>query len=379
MFHPDFPSRVQDLIDRRLPQLVLQVLSFCDATVVTISWPENLVDDVSLRVLLDNWSLVLTGRKHAVANILGSERDVLEETVTQAEEKGPLMKTSHPARMTWSQWLVPEWWKAWRQPRLQRRMVFIPELIYDEFLSEVRAELSDMVSIEGDFQAKVSDADIAFAWVSKMQGQGQLQPRTVINRRAVDLRRRIPGLRSRSGHFLQNLTLSAHSQLSPHDLNDSVGKIALKQKRCMDEQSSEEQWLALAKTAMEKNAPQVCAAVMTGGDPAACTLDFCDLTLQRIFSAADFSSAVVRQGDFTRPRFNVPGTMISAYSLRMDLPPTEPACKVIGIDTDGNFWMCCQLEASVWVRMEEELYRLQKSINSPISGNSMRYYSASRR
>jgi hypothetical protein len=66
MRRPDGPKALADYLYTDAPQLALHIVSFCDATLVTISWSHTLLDTMGMKLLLQAWSLVLQGRSDEV-------------------------------------------------------------------------------------------------------------------------------------------------------------------------------------------------------------------------------------------------------------------------------------------------------------------------
>ncbi|KAG6038979.1 hypothetical protein E4U41_003397 [Claviceps citrina] len=380
MMHPDFPTTVQDIIDRKLPQLILHIFAFANATIVTISMPANMLDNASFKSLLENWSFVLAGREERVALVFGPHKDALEELVCRAEETHVLERVKVPSQ-GFSRCTLPDWLRRRNDPVMQRRMVYMPKVVYDELLGQVRRDIARILE-EEEQRPIVSDADILLAWMSKLQGGAGTKPRAVTTRNMFNLRRRLSPLRDPSREHLQMLTLPICSTLSARDLRQSIGHVALHHKRVTDTQTSEYQLLALAKSVlgMKKTGKDPlrngAAAGAGAGAGAVTALDYCNMTWLHLLSAADFGPAVLASGgEPDGPRYNPPGTMTSAYALETGKRPADAVCQVVGRDSEGHVWMYCQLEPDVWVRLEEELYRLQKGINSPVSGHSLRFES----
>ncbi|KID76303.1 O-acetyltransferase PaAT-2 [Metarhizium brunneum] len=375
---PGVPSTVQDIVDGGLSQLVLRVLSFRDATMVTLSWPPNSMDTAGFKALLQNWSLCMAGRMDEVATVFGAREDVLEKLVMSAEEKKNLDELRVDRKLkALSQNPISKWWRRRSHKPLQSRMVFIPQAIYDDFMKEIREDIASI--LEDDDQRPVTTAaDIILAWISKLQAAADLKPRGVLSTSLVNLRCRMSTLRDPSGEYIQNLTLPCYSYISPEEATDTIGAIALQHKHNTQDQTSEHQLLALAKHVIDKK--------KRGKNPLPIynvsripLLEFHNFSPLQLFSAADFSPAVVCADAFDGPRWNPPGRMTAAYYLMESTNFDESVCAVLGKDLGGNFWMTCQLEPEVWVKVEEELYNLQKTVNSPTSGHCIRFYDYSAR
>ncbi|KAG5931376.1 hypothetical protein E4U53_001805 [Claviceps sorghi] len=385
MMHPEFPTTVQDIIDRKLPQLILHIVAFSNATLVTISMPASTMDHAGFKSLLENWSLVLAGRREGVALVYGPHKDVLQELVGQAQEKGAVARVEAPGAAFSRHGTVAAWWRRRRGRVVQRRIVYVPKAMLDELLGQMRRDIARILEDE-EQRPIVSDAELLLAWLSKVQGGDGSKTRAVAARIMFNLRHRLSPLRDPSGDYLQTLTLPLSWTLAAEDVRKSTGHIALLHKRNMDHQTSEHRLLSLAATVLEMK--------KSGGDPfrsgrgrarpgGAASLDYCNMTWLHLLSAADFGPAVLPRGKgglgSDGPRYNAPGTMTTAYALDTGTRrATDAACHVIGKDSEGHLWMFCQLEPDVWVRLENELYRLQKGFHSPVSGDSPRCESIGR-
>ncbi|KAG5914575.1 hypothetical protein E4U42_000420 [Claviceps africana] len=384
MMHPEFPTTVQEIIDRKLPQLILHILAFSNATLVTISMPANMMDQAGFKSLLENWSLVLAGRQEGVALVYGPYKDVLQELVRQAQEKGAVERVEAAGEAFRHHSTMTDWWRRRRDPAVQRRMVYVPKAILDELLGQMRRDIARILEDEDQWPRPiVSDAVLLLAWLTKLQGGDGGKTRAVTARIMFNLRHRLSLLRDPSGDYLQTLTLPVLSTLVAEDVAKSAGHIALLHKRNVDGQTSEHRLLSLAATMLERKKggrESFRGRARVGG---AASLDYCNLTWLHLLSAADFSPAVLPCGKgglgSDGPRYNAPGTMTTAYALdAATRRPRDAMCQVIGKDSKGHLWMLCQLEPDVWVRLEEELYRLQKGFHSPVSGNSPRFESIGR-
>jgi hypothetical protein len=320
----------------------------------------------------------MAGRTDEVATVFGAREDALEKLVLDAEEKKTLSELRLDKKITaWSQTLVPSWWRRRSHKPTQSRMVYIPQAIYDDFMTDIRQDIAD--TLQDDDQRPVTTAaDIILAWITKLQAAADLKQRGVLSTSMVNLRYRFSTLRDPSGEYLQNLTLPAYSYLSPEEAAEAIGAVALQHKHNMHNQNTEQQMLTLAKYIMDGKKRGRQPLPMYDGCSVA-QLEFHNFSQLNLLSAADFSPAVESTGTFECPRFNLPGRMTAAYYLMDRTNPNESVCAVLGKDVGGNFWMTCQLEPEVWVKIEEDLYNLQKAVNSPTSGHSIRFYDYSAR
>ena len=82
----DAPETIEDFIYQDIPQLSLHITSFNNATLVALSWPHTLMDALSRKALIHNWSLVLAGKESEVSSVLGTKEDALDLAINESIE-----------------------------------------------------------------------------------------------------------------------------------------------------------------------------------------------------------------------------------------------------------------------------------------------------
>lgn len=75
----DGPKSLADYTSSDRSVTGLRVISFRDATIVSLHWLQAVVDAMALKAILDNWVLVLQGRQSEVPLLHGFEEDPLRE------------------------------------------------------------------------------------------------------------------------------------------------------------------------------------------------------------------------------------------------------------------------------------------------------------
>lgn len=75
MRREDGPRNIADYYLRDEPQLSLHVVSFADATLVSLSWPHTFLDAMGRHELLTAWTAVLEGRDGDVKALHGVDQD----------------------------------------------------------------------------------------------------------------------------------------------------------------------------------------------------------------------------------------------------------------------------------------------------------------
>ncbi|KAF2023880.1 hypothetical protein EK21DRAFT_94534 [Setomelanomma holmii] len=85
---PSNPEALADYISTGVPQLGLHIISFQDATVVTLTWLHTLLDAMGRHALLRAWTAVLEGRDDDVPEFLGYDTNPLADLgATEVSQK----------------------------------------------------------------------------------------------------------------------------------------------------------------------------------------------------------------------------------------------------------------------------------------------------
>lgn len=86
MRRPEDPQYLDDLLYTDRPVLGLHIVSFTDATLITISCSHVLFDAIGRKDLLDAWSLMLQGREDEILHLHGVETDPMATLGTHPTE-----------------------------------------------------------------------------------------------------------------------------------------------------------------------------------------------------------------------------------------------------------------------------------------------------
>ena len=92
------PECLDDYISTDRPKLGLHIFSFADATLVTLSWSQVLLDGMGRKTLLDAWSLMLQGREDEILPLHGVQTDPL---ITLGQHRMQPYKHADKRMSTW--------------------------------------------------------------------------------------------------------------------------------------------------------------------------------------------------------------------------------------------------------------------------------------
>ncbi|KAG7418602.1 Acetyltransferase BOT5 [Fusarium oxysporum f. sp. raphani] len=250
---PGTPLSLNDYLKSDYPQLTLHVVSFTDATLVSLCWPHITVDATSLRDLGIAWSLVLAGRESEVLPMLSAGEDPMAHAGDNPAFTKPyaLEKQQVKGRRMY---LFPLFYVLdllrWRT--LESKILFLPRKNVEQLRNQALDSLGKTSS-----PPFISEGDVIVAWLSIVVAsalfpQGSRRPFTIGN--AYDLRGRAPSLfpiESGKGAYVQNAVLPCWTIVpakSMHNRGDStLGTIALALRNSLKEQTTEASIHALAR------------------------------------------------------------------------------------------------------------------------------------
>ncbi|KAG8349753.1 hypothetical protein FVEN_g12030 [Fusarium venenatum] len=184
---PGTPLCLDDYLKSDHPQLTLHIVSFTDATLVSICWPHIAVDGMSLAQLGHAWSLAVAGRVSEIPPMLSADDDPMATAGRNSAftEAHPLEKQ----RITgWRTYIFAFyyildliWWRT-----VESKVLFLPKTVVKELRSQATSTLR-----KGHPAPFVSESDAIVAWlaivvVSALFPKGSNRSVTIGN--AYDLR-----------------------------------------------------------------------------------------------------------------------------------------------------------------------------------------------
>ena len=350
---PNFPS-FYEMERQRLPQISLHVACFRDATIVTFTWPHIMMDVMGGQALLAGWSAVLAGKEDEVPRVMGARDDILrhpeitgdegvwEEPVLELHRLSAFGLICFSLRFLWD--------KLWETSR-ERRVICLPKAALSAFRAHAERELS-----AGEQEKQfVSESDVVIAWIARAISATEPKPRNVTVVNLLNARFRVPLLLKSTGVFLQNMVLATFTFLSAQAANNSIGSIALDHRRTVAEQGTGPQSLGLLRKIFTVQDAGKTPRTLYGPSNAV-PLVINNVLKTNLIKTADFSSAVVSQGEATETRKNPVGTMVNYYneSLHNEYDGYN-IFVMLGKDHADNSWLMGTLLPRTWAKIEAEL------------------------
>ncbi|KAI1505901.1 hypothetical protein F5X99DRAFT_427788 [Biscogniauxia marginata] len=381
MRRPDGPTSLDDYLYGDEPQLGLHVVSFADATLVSLNWPHTLLDGMGRRALFEAWTAVLEGREDEVLPFYGFDHDPLADLGTKQEPDAEPFRMAKYLMSSWQMMLygVRYLWeiKVWRREE-EVRIVFTKSLFEEtraEFLNgDGDGDGDDGSTPDGQENGKpgfLSEGDILSAYVSRLATQPlRASPRTVCVANAYGLRGALPFPRDRA--YVANAVWGVSALLRARDVAARpLCATAAAVRRSIAEQGTRAQLEARAAYLRARGGGGGGGGGdgdgMSGmpdlyGDAGMTLVTFSNWTKGRFFET-DFSAAIVEQGgsggggdggkkpsNYKRgcPSYIQPSGFVQNLSMRNSFP-------IIGKDAVGNYWWAGTLRKGLWAGIEETL------------------------
>ncbi|XEV02566.1 hypothetical protein FSHL1_007853 [Fusarium sambucinum] len=365
---PGTPLCLDDYLKSDHPQLTLHIVSFTDATLVSICWPHIAVDGMSLAHLGHAWSLALAGRVSEIPVMLSARDDPMANAGRDSAFTGP-----HPLdkqQITgWRTYIFAFyyildliWWRT-----VQSKVLFLPKTMVKELRSQA------ITSVRKEHVAPfVSESDGIVAWlvivvVSALFPKGSNRSVTIGN--AYDLRGRAPSLfpvPNDKGAYIQNAvfpcwTIVPARMVHKRD-NDTLGSIAWAVRSSIQEQTTEASIHAQAR--LTRDALDLSGIPPLFGYVNQFTIHFASVRAD-LAESLDFSPAIksgFRSSEHKDPVKDAwaasPGHPVY-YHIKCISPNNMLArnYSLITKTSTGDYWINGNYPREVWQLMESMLER----------------------
>ncbi|KAI5864856.1 hypothetical protein GGS23DRAFT_466593 [Durotheca rogersii] len=372
------PQTILDYLTTDAPQLSLHIVSFTDATIVTLSWPHTLLDAIGRKELLAAWTATLEGREDDVKPLHGVYRDPLESL--GANPKEPYVLAHRHLSPVQSLlfvlsyiWATIFWWGG-----EETRMVCVParhaNILFESARDDLSAPAAQCANDDKKLRPFISEGDILSGWITRL---------ALVHLRHVDQTVSIMnafGLRSAlakdllppTSAYVGNAVGSVYAFLSMRDLfAQPLGYTAAVVRRSISEQGTRDQ--VEAHAAIERAALRQGRAPVFGNTKMTPVMisnwskakffetDFSAALVARPGSASDGDNNNNGGGDddatTPRPPEYRPGrpTYIQPNGLVNRQLPTRNSFPIVGKDAAGNYWFSGTLQHGLWGQVQEAL------------------------
>lgn len=375
------PTKLDDWLYTDRAQVSLHVVSFTDATLVTLTWLHTLLDIMGKKTLLRAWTAMLEGREDDVPEFYGYDFDPLatlgapiDETQSKGTPEEEEYVYKHKALSGWRmfRWVLGYMWELLVYRQEEMRTVILP----DAYLKKLRSgALNDLSAIHPATivmdtsnpthpKPFLTDGDILCAWWTRLVISSQPWLSSASPNKAIQIMNVLgmrPLLTETSSKLLPkgiayigNCTTHILSFFTLQEfLSLPLGLVAARIRSDLVTQSARAQVEAnmrLAKAAMAK----------TGHPPLYGEADmmfsvFTNWTKSDMFDT-DFKGAVAREGKgehvVGKPTGVFGDATTKGFSVR-----NSGSC--VGMDGNGNWWLAARLRVETWRNVERALEEMR--------------------
>ncbi|KAE8141621.1 hypothetical protein BDV38DRAFT_278975 [Aspergillus pseudotamarii] len=359
---PHSPRQIEDWLYSDRPQLAIHVVSFNDATLVTVTWIHTLADIMWLAGFFQAWTAVMSGREEEVPEFQGIGETPLQylgkDTAGEPYANDRFLLQSL-GLLCFALWYIFE--RIW-YPREKERIMCIPE----RFVEQLRANSLDELKQQNKEGAPfLSESDVLLAWWTRAQTRA-LDPfpnrlTTLLN--VFDVRGiALPESTQSNTAFVTNAVQGSFTFLPTEQIiNQPISALASQIRRSLVQHRTKPQveaCYARCKT-HSKNILDTPIYGASNGLMLGCS----NWNRSRLFDV-DFSAAVImketRWTDCThghgRPSYINPGYLTLGLSSRN-------TGRIVGKDASGNWWLSYSLRTGAWPAIEEDLKALGATDN----------------
>lgn len=352
---PGAPKSLKDFTSREVPMLSLHIVSFQDATLVTISWPHVLFDAVGFSHLVEAWSSVLAGRKERVPALIGARDDVLYG-IGDLSQASPHHLSSESRILSGLAllWFVVRFiWNILVNPTVESRVICIPKDAVERLHQRVLDDIQD--GKDGVHDPWVSPSDAILAWLSRTMFDSASYPVSMTT--PIDARTRLSHFKDAKGVYIQNMILGSFVALSPKTFQGPLGNQALESRQGMLDQMEETNLVGILQLFRKRwDIGKTRAPIFAA--PGSVILTTNSRLKVDLFTKANFSPAVL-QVDNSQTRSNPLGTPVYHYAATIN--PSIAFRNFVNIhtrDPEGNYWLTGFFTPRQWSKIETSFEKL---------------------
>ncbi|KAF4955673.1 hypothetical protein FGADI_4366 [Fusarium gaditjirri] len=308
----------------------LHIITFQDATLVTITWPHVLFDAVGFSHLMEAWSAVLAGHKERVPKIIDAKEDVLYN-LGDISRAGPQHAASEArilSGLAFILFVIRMLWIILTRPTIESRIICLPKDVVDKLHQQALDDIKGENSEQGD--SWVSPSDAILAWLSRALVDSKT-PRSISMTTPIDERTRISQLQNDSV-YVQNMILGSFINITQNDLRGPLGKQALVSRRGLLQQLDESNLIGILQLFRVRwDSSKTRAPIFAA--PGSQLLVTSNRLKIDLFTAAAFGPAVI-QTSKGQQRKKCPGRPVHHYASSLN--PGITMRNFVNIHTTGE-------------------------------------------
>ena len=356
---PGHATKFSSWIETDLPALSVHVVSFADATLLTLSWSHVFLDAMGRQSLLKAWIAVLDGREDDIPPFVPFHVDPSESIAQGGEPSSHVLYKYGLSGFWFALFVLGYIYELVVHSAESSRMICCPGPWVDNLRQQAIADA--IVGGHGEKDLFLSHGDVLLAWwtkvLTKAQNLNSSQPINVMN--VANLRGLLPEQlpENTEAVYISNAAISAYTLTTSGTLASmSVGELALRLRRDLQAQRTPEQ--ARHFVAWQRELLKQTGRSPLVGSWNQTTVGFSNWHRGRFFDM-DFSSAVLQPGTPLEKRSNKLGQpSLILTNGHADGFSTRNIGPLIGKDAAGNWWIQCSMRTGAWAHVEKQFEKL---------------------
>lgn len=375
------PTELKDWLYTDRAQLCVHVVSFTDATIVTLTWLHTFFDAMSQTKVLSAWTAMLEGREEDVPEFFGEDFDPLATLGKPANPDSKEGEDVYEEEFVLKDNVLSGWkaiwfginfmWDLFFHTKEETRRVIVPSASFKRIRAEALADLSSVhpativmdTSDRSNPKPFLSDGDVLCAWWTRLLISTQpwlpsAKPtKTVRIMNIFDMREVLANtnkkLLKKGTAFIGNCVTHMDSLFSLEEfLSLPLGVVAARIRSDLEAQKTRPQIDAKMRMNVESIEKTGYQALI--GDADMVFTAFSNWSKGKLFET-DFKGAVVKEGEgrhvVGRPTYCQLDGTAKGFSVR-----GSGAC--LGKDAEGNWWIGGVMRPEAWKNMEKAIEQL---------------------
>ncbi|KAH7308621.1 hypothetical protein B0I35DRAFT_442309 [Stachybotrys elegans] len=349
---PGAPQTFNDFVRSDLPQFALHVVTFTDATLVSVTFNHVTSDLGGFASLLKAWACVLAGKPEDVPQFVGYKEDPMAAMYEAPDVTMPAIADKQLAGWRLIVWALRQAVATWWSP-LESRILCIPKKVADAVILEARSHLTSSAT-SGESKAFLSENDVLVALVNRLFGSQSPPDKGLVTLLAMDPRERLSSIFRKGAAYLQNAAIAVFIECKAGTAAQlPLGQLALQSREAITAGCTEESMKSLAafvhKSIIETGNPGLFGGM---GDT---FLVVSNWSKAALLDTLDLSPAIVKPSA-KKKGGSKPGFPVYYHSQSVQ-PSVLPMLVtiVMGRDGDGNLWIQGDYPADIWSALMEYL------------------------
>ncbi len=339
---PGCPTSGDDYFYSDRPVLGLHIVSFNDATLVTLHWLHVACDALGFKALAESWVQMIQERDDEVLPLHGYDYDPLKDLGKSPTEKHMLAdkRLTTAGTVQFGLRNGPDFTVRAKE----NRMVYIPAWFVEKLRTDTLRELA-ATAADGE-EPFVTEGDVLVAWWTRFAASHipSDSDRTVTVQNAYSLRKVLEkDLLPPDRLYVSNCIGFINMVLPARDvLQKPLSWLAAQMRTAINNQGTREQVESYQAMVREGMYP----LPVFLGDGSMHHVSYSNWTKANLFQL-DFSAAAIKPRD--TPCYP---SYVQHSQLGMQFPE---GFLIMGKDVNGNYWMCGYRVKGNWARIEKEL------------------------